>query len=136
MAEELEQLAEPAWSELLRAPPKGVLIISAMLAVLGAGFVLGSAYLAFAHPQVGWLTLATGALAGPLTLYVAVHLLRLTHWAWLALVLLIGLLMLSSIWRLLVSPPPPVAPIAELALEIAALAYLLRKDVRGAFVRH
>jgi hypothetical protein len=135
VVEEVDRLAEPAWSELLRRPPTGVLIVSAILAVLGAGSVLGSAYLAFAYPQVPWPTLATGAVAGPLTLYVAVHLLRLSHWAWLTLVLMIGLLMLSSLWRLLVAPPPPVAPISELALEIGALVYLLRKDVRTAFVR-
>ena len=60
---------------------------------------------------------------------------RLTHWAWLAMVLVLALLFASSAWRLWVSPPPPVVPLVEMTLELACLAYLSRPRVRGAFAR-
>jgi hypothetical protein len=132
---QVDRWAEPAWNELLRRPPVGVLIVSAILAILGAGSVLGSAFMAVTHPQLGWLPLLTGLVGGALILYVAAHLLWLTHWAWLALVLLVGLLIASSLWRLAISPPPPFASLAELVVELAVLGYFLRRDVRGAFVR-
>ena len=123
------------WSELLLRPPIGVLVLAGLLSVLGAGFVVGAAYLTLAGPEVGWVPLAMGLGAGPLSLFVAIHLVRLTHWAWLAMVLVLLLLLASSIWRLWVSPPPPTVPVLEIVLELLGLTYLSRPRVRGAFAR-
>jgi hypothetical protein len=124
-----------SWSDVLRRPPVGVLVLGGLLAFLGAGFVVGAAYFTLAEPGVGWVPLLTGAGAGPLALYVAIHLIRLTHWAWLAMVLALALLLASSLWRLAVAPPPPVAPVLEIVVELLGLAYLTRPGVRGAFAR-
>ena len=123
------------WSELLRRPPVGVLVLGGLLAFLGAGFILGAAYFTLAGPELGWTAVLTGVGAGPLALYVAIHLVRLTHWAWLAMVLVLLLLLASSAWRLVVSPPPPTVPVLEIVAELFGLAYLTRPGVRGAFTR-
>ena len=123
------------WVELLRRPPLGVLLSAGALAFAGGGFVLGAAYLAFAGRDVGWVPVIGGLCGGPLALYVALHLIRLTHWAWLVMVLVLILLLASSVWRLAVAPPPPVVPISEMTVEILTLAYLCRRNVRAAFTR-
>ena len=123
------------WGEMLRRPPAGVLVLAGLLAFLGAGFVVGAAYLALARPDPGWLLLAIGLGAGPLALYVALHLLRLTRWAWLAIVMADALLLASSSWRLLTAPERPAVAIAEIVLELLALVYLSRLRVRRAFTR-
>ena len=124
-----------SWSELARETPLGVLVLGGLLAFLGAGFVVGAAYFTIASPEVGWVPILMGVVAGPLAIYVGMHLVRRTHWAWLAMVLVLVLLFASSAWRLWVSPPPPVVPIFEMALELSCLAYLSRPRVRAAFTR-
>ena len=121
------------WGDVVRRAPLGVLVLGALLAFLGAGFVVAAAYFALAGPEVGWVPLLMGMGAGPLALYVALHLIRLTHWAWLAMVLVLLLLIGSSVWRLLVTPPPPTVPVLEIVLELLGLLYLARPRVRGAF---
>jgi len=111
-----------------------VLVASAVLALTGVGFVAGAGYLALAR-GVGWVPLAAGLVLGPLTVYVAVHLLRGTHWAWLAVVLLLLLLLASSIWRLTAAEALDTVPIVEIAFEILGLGYLTRRPVRQSFAR-
>jgi hypothetical protein len=123
------------WGEAVRRTPVGVLLLAGLLGVLGAGFVVGAAYLALARPEPGWVPAVMGLGAGPLALYVALHLLRLTHWAWLAMVLSLLLLLASSAWRLLTAPQRPGVAIAEIVLEVLALLYLARRRVRTAFMR-
>jgi hypothetical protein len=121
------------WVAGLRLVPPGVLVVAGVLGLLGAGLVLSAAYLTLARGGVGWVPVVAGAGAGPVAIYVALHLLRGTHWAWLAVVLVTVLLLASSLWRLVAAPPPPVAPLGEIAVELLALGYLLRPRVRAAF---
>lgn len=116
----------------LRRTPAGVLILAALLALFGAALVLGAVYLALARRDVGWVVWASALAVGPLTLYVALHLARRTHWAWLALVMVLVMLLASSVWRLLAAPGLAISPIAEIIAELAALVYLLRPRVRAA----
>lgn len=126
--------AAARWGATIRAAPLGVLVIGAVLFLLGGMLVVGGVYLALARGDTGWFAWACALLLGPVTVYVALHLVRRTHWSWLALVLLLGLLVASSLVRVAGSPSP-VAPLGELVLEVGCLAYLARRDVRRAFGR-
>ena len=123
------------WVSALRRVPVGVLLLAGALGVLGAGLVLGAAYVLLARHGVGWVPVLVGAGTGPLAIYVALHLVRLTHWSWQAMVISLALLLVSSCWRLVGSPPPPIAPLAEIAVETAFLVYLFRPHVRAAVRR-
>lgn len=119
--------------ELFRGAPLGVLILCAILFFLGAGLVLGGFYLALARRDAGWMPWVVALVVGPTALYLALHLLRLTSWAWLTAVALVALLGASSLLRALGSPDSPVAPLVELGVEAVCLLYLLRPSVRRAF---
>lgn len=121
------------WAAVFRRAPAGVLVLSGMLLFLGAGLIVSGTYLAITRPSVGWLAGLSAVALGPLVIYVALHVVRLTHWAWLVLVLVMVMLFLSSCVRLLASPELTAAPVAELLAEIAALVYLARKPVRDVF---
>lgn len=123
------------WTAAIRRAPLGVLALATFLAFLGAGFLLGGFYLIFAATALGWAGWAMLLLAAPLTLYMALHLVLLTRWAWSAMVFLLLLLLLSSLVRALLSPGVPVAAFAELVLEVLFLGYLLRPRIRTAFGR-
>jgi hypothetical protein len=123
------------WETWLRRAPLGVVVLSSVLGLLGSGFFLGGAWLAFARRDVGWAVWAGALVVGPLILYVAVRLLCLTSWAWSTMILLVGLLLASSVFRLMVTPGIPTVPIVEILLELGALAYMLRPGVRRAFGR-
>ena len=123
------------WVGAVRRVPVGILFLAVALALLGAGSVLGAAYLAAERRELGWMPVLAGVGAGPLAIYVAVHLVRRTHWAWQALVLLLILLLLSSLWRVVATPPPVLSPVAEVVFELLSLAYLSRPRVRAAFAR-
>lgn len=117
----------------LRQAPLGVLVLSTILAMLGAGFVLGGIYLGLARRDVGW-GVWLGALAiGPLTLYVGVRLLSLAPWTWSTMMMLLALLLVSSCVRAVLTPGTPTVPLFEIALELAALGYLASPRVRRAF---
>lgn len=125
--------ASAGWAALIRTAPLGVLILCALLYFLGAGLVLGGFYLAIAREEPGWMPWAMSLAVGPTALYLALHLLRRTHWAWSATIVLLGLLLASSAVRTVSSPG--FAPAAELAVEAALLFYLARPSVRSAFGR-
>lgn len=125
--------ATAGWAELIRGAPLGILILCALLFFLGSGLVLGGVYLAIARGDTGWVAWAMALLVGPVALYLALHLLRRTSWAWLAMVALLGLLLCSSVVRLLASPESPLSIAAELLAEILCLVYLVRPPVRAAF---
>lgn len=122
------------WAESARRAPTGVLILSVLLTLLAAGLVVGGAYLAAAR-DAGWTAWVSALGAGPLLLFVSLHLLRLTGWAWRVMIALLALLGLSSLARAFTTAEMPIAPLCELALEVVALAYLLRAPVRHAFGR-
>lgn len=121
------------WAELIRGAPLGVVVVGSLLLFLGAGLVLGGFYLALARPDAGWMPWILALGIGPTALYLALHLLRRTSWAWLALVALLALLAVSSLVRLLNVPGPVLAPLAELSLEALLLVYFARPTVRRAF---
>lgn len=123
------------WENWLRQAPLGVLVLSTILGLLGAGFVLAGIYLGIARPDIGW-RLWLGALAiGPLTFYVAIRLLSLAAWTWSTMVVLLALLLVSSCARAWITPGTPTVPLVEIALELGALAYLATPGVRRAFRR-
>ena len=123
------------WERWLKRAPLGVLVLSGVLALLGAGFVLAGVYLGLARPDVGW-GVWLGALAiGPLTLYVGVRLLSLASWTWSTMMLLLSFLLVSSLVRAAITPGTPTVPLLEIAVEVAALAYLASRHVRRAFGR-
>lgn len=123
------------WPDIVRRVPAGVLVLAAVLFLVGSGMVLGGAYLAIARRDAGWMAWSTALILGPAVLYAAFHLLRLTRWIWLAMVMLLGLLLVSSLLRALTSPETPVSPLVEMAAEIGFLVYLHRPAVRRAFGR-
>lgn len=108
-------------------------MLATLFAIVGGGMVVGGAYYTLSESDAGWMPLATGIVLGPLSLYTAYHLLRLTHWGWLTLLILILLLLASSLLRAFMSASVATALIAELAVEAAILLYLLRPSVRRAF---
>lgn len=123
------------WEGWLRQAPLGVLVLSTVLGLLGAGFMLGGVYLGLARPDVGW-GVWLGALAiGPLALYVGLRLLSLAAWTWLTMILLLSLLLVSSCVRAVLTPGTPTVPLFEIAVELAALGYLASPRVRRAFGR-
>lgn len=95
--------------------------------------VLGGIYFTVTEPGRGWMPLLTGVVLGPLFGYMAYHLLRLTGWAWLTLVLLTVLLLASSIILTFITPDLSRHPLVEIAAEVLLLVYLMRPSVRGAF---
>ena len=121
-----------AW---LRRAPLGILVIGFALSLLGAGFLVGGAYLAVTRPDTGWMAWLGIIAVGPLLLYIAFHVVRLSPWTWLALIGLAVLLLVSAIARLFLAGTPPLAPLPEIAVELAALGYLTRLRVRRAFGR-
>lgn len=125
--------ASASWALLIRGAPLGVLILCALLFFVGAGLALGGFYLAIAREEPGWMPWAMSLAVGPTALYLALHLLRRTHWAWSATVALLGLLLASSAVRAVSAPN--FAPAAELAVETTLLLYLTRPRVRRAFGR-
>lgn len=118
--------------ELFRRAPAGVLALAALLGVIGGGLVGGGTYVLLSGGAglAGW---ASVLLLGPLTLYVALSLVRLTRWAWLSAVVLLLLLLASSVLRALVVGGALLSPLAEVAGEVLVLLYLLRPRIRGAF---
>lgn len=124
-----------SWSDALRGAPTGVVVLGTLLLFLAAGCVVGGAYLGLARGGAGWVAWATALVAGPVILYLALHLVRLSRWAWQALVGMLLLLLASSAARAIGDAGFPIAPLVEIAAEATALAYLLRPGVRGAFGR-
>ncbi len=121
------------WAELIRSAPLGVLILCALLFFLGAGFVLGGFFLAMARGDTGWMAWVLALAIGPTALYLAVHLLLLTSWSWLAMIALLGLLLASSVVRAVGSPDVVLSPLGEIAVEGVCLLYMARRPTRRAF---
>lgn len=119
----------------LREAPAGVLVLVGLLGLMGCGLMLGGSYLALARGNVGWMVWTAAVAVGPLLLYFAAQLLRLAHWAWLTMVILLGMLLVSSLARTASTPHLPLAPLAEIAGEALVLTYLLRGEVRRSFRR-
>lgn len=128
-------MAAAGWEGHLQRAPVGVLVLGALLFLLGAGLVLGGAYLGISRPDAGLLPWVAALLVGPLLFYASLHLVRLTPWAWLAMVLVLVLLLISSVVRAVVSPQEPLSPLFEGVVEGAVLIYLARPHVRAAFGR-
>lgn len=115
--------------------PLGVLVLGMVLALLGAGFMAGGAYLGLTRADAGWPMWLGALVIGPLILYVGVRVIGLAPWAWTTLLLLTVLLLASSCVRAIVTPTFPVVPLAEIAVELLVIGYLASPRVRNAFRR-
>jgi hypothetical protein len=115
--------------------PLGVLLIAALFAILSAGSLLGGLYLLFLDGSIGAWAAVMALLAAPLSLYFAMRLTSLAPWTWMALVVLIWFLFLSSVLRFVATPGLVIAQLGEIVLEVSAAYYLLRPSVRAAFGR-
>lgn len=118
--------------ELAREAPTGLVILSGILAIVGAGLVVGGVYQFASQGLSRWLPALAAAVTGPIVLYTAFHLLRRAPWAHRALLLALGLLLLSSIARIVATPARPLVPLVEIAVELACLYYLTRPGVAAA----
>ncbi|HUE97564.1 MAG TPA: hypothetical protein VMN39_12965 [Longimicrobiaceae bacterium] len=125
--------AADGWSKRLRQTPTGMLLISALLAIIGFGSLFAGVYLLMEQRQVSYWGVATGMIGGPALLYLAYHLVRFTRWTWLALIVLLALMAASSVLRLVVAPGLGIAPAVELIIEAAAAYYLMRPGIRSRF---
>jgi hypothetical protein len=123
------------WIQSIRSAPVGVLILAAVLCFVAAGAILGGIYLVFSATAMGWAGWAMLVVAAPVTLYMALHLIRLTPWAWSTMMMALVLLLVSSLARALFSPGIPIAAFGEVLLELIFLYYLSRERVRVAFRR-
>lgn len=124
------------WEQQIRRAPLGVLVLSMVLGLLGAGIMVAGIYLGLSRPGAGWGVWLGAVAAGPLILFVALRLLSLASWTWATLVMLLVLLLISSCIRAVMTPGLlPAVPTVEIALELVALAYLASPSVRGAFGR-
>ena len=114
----------------MRSIPLGILIVTAALAMIGLGAAGGGLYLLVTRDApTPWAAIVLLVLA-PATLYLAYHLYALRRWAWLALLLLTGLMLVSSLFRLALTPGLVVAPIVELVVELGLLRYLTLPRIR------
>jgi hypothetical protein len=116
-----------------RRAPLGILLIAAFCGMIGLGSMAGSIYLILAS---GNLSLWAGvvALMGPVFLYLAYNLVQLAPWTYMALIVLIVLLFLSSLARIVISPRP-LSAFGEILVELAIAFYLTRPGQRRAFAR-
>lgn len=119
----------------LRTVPLGVLVIAAFIGILGLGSVAAGVYLVVQERTIGLWAALTGLVAGPLILYLALQLIRLARWSWLALVVLVWLLFLSSVIQFVVAPGVVASQLAEIVVEVTLAYYLLRPRVIAAFGR-
>jgi hypothetical protein len=127
---------EESWGDAVRSSPVGVLVLAAGLLFVGAGAIVGGIYLIlFSTTAIGWWGWAMLLLAAPVSLYVALSLLRRSAWVWLTMVAALLLLLATSLLRILISPGIPSAAIGEVVVEIVFLTYLMRPRVRAAFGR-
>ena len=127
--------AGPGLTARLRSVPIGVLVIAAFFGILGLGSVTAGLYMVVQERSIGLWAAVTGLLGGPLILYLAWHMLRLSRWSWLALMVLVWMLFLSSVVRFVVAPGLAVSQLGEVVLEVAIAYYLLRPRVLAAFGR-
>lgn len=124
-----------AFSDTFRRAPLGILVLAVLLGVMGVGLLLGAVHVFLSGREFGPTALAAAFVFGPLCLYLAVHLIRLSRWAWLAMMALVALLLISSTARAVLTTGPRFLPVAEIAVELLFLVYLRRRDIRGAFGR-
>ena len=124
------------WEQQIRSAPLGVLVLSMVLGLLGAGMMVAGVYQGLARPGAGWGGWLGAAAVGPLILFVSFRLLSLASWTWATLVILLVLLFISSCIRAVYTPGMlPAVPLMEIALELLALLYLASPSVRRAFGR-
>jgi hypothetical protein len=117
----------------LRRAPLGVLLMSSLFSILGLGSAAGGAYLLLTGGAVSLWAAAIALVIAPTSLYFAYHLAGLAHWAWLALLAMVGLLFVSSVVRVAVTPGLQLHPFLEIAGEAIVAFYLLRPSIRAAF---
>lgn len=121
------------WARVFRRAPIGVLVISALLFFVGAGFVIGAVVFALSGGGGGWVAWLSLLGAGPLLVYVSLSFVLLRPRSWYIIVSLLGLLTASSLTRAVTAAEPPVSPLVEVVVEVLSIVYLTRPRVRRAF---
>lgn len=116
-----------------RGAPLGILMIAALLGIAGAGSVMAGGYLALTGSASAAPSAAFAILVGIAVLYFVINLLTLARWAWLALLALTVLLLVSSVVRLFLMPGAAVVLLAEIGVEFVVAYYLTRDRIRGRF---
>jgi len=109
--------------------------MAAVFAMIAVASIVGGGWLVLFGASGSVWAGALAVVAGPGILYLCIHLVRRTRWAWSAVLVLVVLLLGSSLVRLAVTPSLQVAVLAEIAVELALAYYLTRPEVRGAFGR-
>lgn len=125
--------SQRAWGEMVREVPAGVLVVAAILAFIGVGTLIGGLYLIVVEAALEWAGWAMLLLAAPVSLYMAVQLVRRRRWAWRTIVFLLVLLLISSVLRAFVTPGVPAVAFLEIGIEVLLLLYLNRPHVRRAY---
>jgi|GEM_PF-6086895 len=132
---EVPERTRRRWAASIPEAPVGVLVLAAFLFFVAGGSLLGGIYLIFTSAEIGWAGWSMLLIAAPVTLYMAIHLIRLTYWAWSVIMIALVLLLISSLLRAIFTPGIPTAALAEIALELLFLFYLSRPHIRRAFSR-
>jgi hypothetical protein len=123
------------WGEVFRTAPIGVLVLGFLLLVVGAGLILGGAIFAFSGGPRSWPIWVVLFGAGPLAIYLALQFVSGRGWAWVAVVAMLLMSAAASALRVFDAAVFPLAPLAEILLSLAAVAYLMRPRVRQSFDR-
>jgi hypothetical protein len=123
------------WGEVFRTAPIGVLVLGFLLLVVGAGLILGGAIFAFSGGARSWPIWVVLFGAGPLAIYLALQFVSGRGWAWVAVVAMLLMSAAASALRAFDAAVFPLAPVAEVLLSLAAVAYLMRPHVRQSFDR-
>ncbi len=117
----------------LRQAPLGMLLIAGALAVGGVGMLVGGGYLLLTEGALSPWAGVVSILVSPAILYFVYHLIHLERWTWACLATVIALLFVSSVLRVVFTPGSPRAGLIEMAMEVAAAAYISRPGVRSRY---
>jgi hypothetical protein len=110
-----------------------VLLLTAALGIVGMMSLIAGAYVTITG-GARWLGAGVvGVIIGPAVLYLAWHLIFRARWAWIALLVVTGLLFLSSLARLLFTPEAAGPAVTEIIGEIILAWYLTRPRIRANF---
>ncbi|MEX2583232.1 MAG: hypothetical protein WD766_08150 [Gemmatimonadota bacterium] len=120
-------------SRALRGTPFGILLMAAVFAMIALTAMAGGVYLAFFGSSGSVLVGVLAVVAGPAILYLCYHLVQMSRWAWLAVLVLVALLFLSSVARVAVTPTVQISSLAEILIELVIAYYLTRPGLRRAF---
>jgi hypothetical protein len=116
-----------------RRTPLGILLLTAVLGVIGTGSTLAGAWVTIVEGGRSVGAGLAGLIIGPSIVYLAWSLLFRARWAWVTLLAVIGLLFISSVARIFLSPDAVGPAVLEILVEAVACWYLVRPRIRAHF---